>query len=193
MNDGIGQVLAALEKSGQAKNTIVVFTSDNGGDLKHAANNGQLRDGKGTLYDGGIKVPTSIRWPGKTQAAKSDFRALTMDLIPTLADLCSVPIELKIEGRSLKPLLLTGKQPAFERPEFYMWLQKTTKQAMQQGDWKIIREDISSAAQLYHLKNDPLEANDLASKEPERLKQMIAALDAQLAAAQLVPWQQPGK
>ncbi len=193
MDDGIGQVLAALEKSGQAKNTIVVFTSDNGGDLKQAANNGQLRDGKGTLYDGGIKVPTSVRWPGKIQAAKSDFRALTMDLIPTLADLCGVPIELKIEGRSLKPLLLTGKQPAFERPEFYMWLQKTTKQAMQEGEWKIIREDIKSPAELYNLKTDPLEANNLAAKEPERLQKMTAALDAHLAAAQLVPWQQSKK
>ncbi len=193
MDDGIGKVLAALEKSGQAKNTIVVFTSDNGGDLKHAANNGQLRDGKGTLYDGGIKVPTSIRWPGKVQAAKSDFRALTMDLIPTLADLCEVSIELKIEGRSLKPLLLTGKQPAFERPEFYMWLQKTTKQAMYEGEWKIIREDIKSPAELYNLKSDPLEATNLADKEPERLQKMTAALDAHLAAAQLVPWKQPKK
>jgi arylsulfatase A-like enzyme len=193
MDDGIGKVLAALEKSGQAKNTIVVFTSDNGGDLRFAANNGALRAGKGTFYDGGIKVPTSIRWPGKIQAAKTDFRALTMDLIPTLADLCSVPVDLKIEGRSLKPLLLTGKQPAFERPEFYMWLQKTTKQAMYEGEWKITREDIKSPAELYNLKTDPLEANNLAAQEPERLQKMTAALDTHLAAAQLVPWQQPNQ
>lgn len=191
MDHGIGQVLAALEKTGQAKNTIVVFTSDNGGDLRFEASNGSLRAGKGTLYDGGIKVPTSVRWPEKIQAAKTDFRALTMDLMPTLADLCEVPIEIKIEGRSFKPLLLTGNQPAFERPEFYMWLQKTTKQAMQEGEWKIIRDDIKSPSELYNLKTDPLETNNLASKEPERLQKMTAALDAHLAAAQLVPWQKP--
>jgi arylsulfatase A-like enzyme len=185
--------LRPWKKAGQAKNTIVVFTSDNGGDLRFAANNGALRAGKGTFYDGGIKVPTSIRWPGKIQAAKTDFRALTMDLIPTLADLCSVPVDLKIEGCSLKPLLLTGKQPAFERPEFYMWLQKTTKQAMYEGEWKITREDIKSPAELYNLKTDPLEANNLAAQEPERLQKMTAALDARLAAAQLVPWQQPNQ
>lgn len=193
MDDGIGQVLESLEKSGQAKNTIVVFTSDNGGDLKHAANNGKLRDGKGNFYEGGIKVPTSIRWPGKIQAAKTDFRALTMDLIPTLADICEVPIDLKIEGRSFKQLLLTADQPAFDRPEYYMWLQKTTKQAMQLGEWKIIRDDIKSPAELYHLKTDPLEAENLATKEPERLKQMTTALDAHLAEAQRVPWQRPNK
>jgi arylsulfatase A-like enzyme len=102
-----------------------------------------------------------------------------------------VPIELKVEGRSFKQLLLTGSQPAFDRPEHYMWLQKTTKQAMRLGDWKIIRDDIKSPAELYDLKNDPLEANDLASKEPERVKQMSAVLDAHLAAAQSVPWKAP--
>jgi arylsulfatase A-like enzyme len=193
LDHGIGQVLAALEKNGQLENTIVVFTSDNGGALKFGANNGPLRGGKGTFYDGGIKVPTSIRWPGKIPVAKTNFRALTMDLIPTLADLCEVPIDLKIEGRSFKKLLLTGSQPALERPEFYMWLQKTTKQAMQLGDWKIIRDDIASSAELYNLKTDPFETTDLASKEPERLAQMVTALDAHLASAKKVPWQRPRK
>jgi arylsulfatase A-like enzyme len=193
MDDGIGRVLAALQKSGQDKNTIVVFTSDNGGDLKHAANNGPLRDGKGHFYEGGTKVPTSIRWPGKIPSAKTNFRALTMDIIPTLADICEVPIESKLEGQSFKQQLLTGKQAAFDRPEHYMWFQKTTKQAMRIGDWKIIRDDITSPAELYDLKNDTLEANNLAGKEPERLKQMTDAMDAHLAAAKLIPWQAPAK
>lgn len=193
MDDGIGKVLAALEKNGQDKNTIVVFTSDNGGALRFAANNGPLRDGKGHFYEGGTKVPTSVRWPGKIPAAKTGFRALTMDIIPTIADLCEVPIELNIEGRSFKQQLLTGKQSAFERSEHFMWLEKTTKQAMRLGDWKIIRDDIQKPAELYDLKNDPLEANNLAAKEPERLKQMTAAMDAHLAAAKLVPWQAPAK
>lgn len=118
---------------------------------------------------------------------------MTMDIIPTIADLCEVPIELKIEGRSFETLLLTGKQPAFERPEHFMWLEKTTKQAMRLGNWKIIRDDIKSPAALYDLKSDTLEANDLAAKEPERFKQMADAMDAHLAAAQLVPWRKPNK
>jgi arylsulfatase A-like enzyme len=74
-----------------------------------------------------------------------------------------------------------------------MWLQKTTKQAMRLGDWKIIRDDIASPVELYNLKTDTLEANNLSAKEPERLKQMTDAMDAHLAAAKLVPWQAPAK
>ncbi len=110
-----------------------------------------------------------------------------MDIMPTMADICEVPIESKLESRSFKQQLLTGKQPAFDLPEHYMWFQKTTKQAMCLGDWKIIRDDIKSAAELYDLKNDSLEANNLAAKDPERLKQMTDAMDAHLAAAKLIP------
>jgi arylsulfatase A-like enzyme len=194
MDHSIGQVLDTLKKTGQYENTIVVFTSDNGGDLNFGASNGNLRSGKGSFYEGGVKVPTSIRWPGKISAKQtSTFHALTMDLIPTLADLCQVPIDHKIEGLSFKKLLLTGNQPAFDRPEFYMWLQNTTKQAMRLGEWKIVRDDIGATVELYHLKNDPLETTNLAVAEPERLKQMTKTLDAHLAAAKEVPWQRPGK
>jgi len=194
LDHGIGEVLEALEKSGQAENTIVVFTSDNGGALRFGASNGDLRSGKTHVYEGGIKVPTSIRWPGKIKPEKrTDFRALTMDLIPTLADLCGVPIAHPIEGKSFKPLLLEGAQPAFDRAEFFMWFQRTNKEAMRQGDWKLVRDEAGSPFELYNLKNDPLETTDLANAEPQRLEEMTKALEAHLAAAKEIPWQRKKK
>lgn len=193
MDDGIGRVLGALEKTGMDKNTLVVFTSDNGGDLRFAADNGPLRDGKGHFYEGGIKVPTCVRWSGKIAAVKTDFRAMTMDILPTIADICQIGIGLEIDGRSFKQQLLTGKQEEINRPMHHMWLQKTTKQAMRLGDWKSIRDDIGDPVRLYHLKADPLETKDLAAVEPDRLKRMTAAMDAHLAAAKAVPWQAPGE
>jgi arylsulfatase A-like enzyme len=192
MDHGIGEVLEALDDLGQRKNTIVVFTSDNGGALQFGANNGSLRSGKGHIYEGGLKVPTCIRWPGHIEAGRTtDFRALTMDIIPTLADLCGVPINHEIEGRVFTQLLLTNKTSGFNRPNFHMWLQKTTKETMIDGDWKLVRDEAGKAYELFSLKDDPNETTDLAAKEPERLQKMSEALEAHMAEAQLVPWRKP--
>jgi len=83
MDDGIGKVLAALKAAGLEENTLVVFTSDNGGDLPPGAFNGPWRAGKGTLYEGGIRVPAAIRWPGQVQpGSQCDRTSLTMDVVP---------------------------------------------------------------------------------------------------------------
>jgi arylsulfatase A-like enzyme len=192
LDDGIGKVLEALDDLGLAENTIVVFTSDNGGSLRHGALNGPLREGKTTFYEGGIKVPTCVRWPGKIKEAQTtDFVALTMDILPTLADICQVPIEHKIDGRSFKPLLLEGAQEPFTEPVFFTWLQGWTKEALRDGDWKLVREAPEGPYELYNLKTDPYETSDLAAQEPQRLEAMKASLAAHRSEAAKIPWRRP--
>ena len=192
LDDGIGKVLKALDDLKQSDNTIVIFTSDNGGKLHYGASNGPLRSDKTHVYEGGIKVCTCARWPGRIKAGQqTDFVALTMDIIPTLADICGVPIKHEIDGRSFKKLLLEGTQEQFEHPVFHMWLQRGTKEAMRHGDWKVLRDRPGTPFELYNIKKDPYEKTNLAKQEPKRFKEMVAALESHMKAAKRVPWQRP--
>jgi len=192
LDDGIGKVLASLDALGLRDRTIVVFTSDNGGKLLYGASNGPLRADKTHLYEGGIKVPTCVSWPGQIKAGQvTDFRALTMDVVPTMADLCGIPIAHEIDGRSFKQLLMEGRQAPFEHPVFHMWLQGESKECMRHGDWKLVRDKAGTPFELYNLSEDPCEKHNLAAAEPERLRQMTGVLEAHIARARRVPWKRP--
>jgi len=192
LDDGIGKVLKSLDALGMRENTIVVFTSDNGGALHHSASNGPLRSGKTHIYEGGIKVPTCVRWPGKIKPKQTtNFIALTMDILPTMADICKVPINHTIEGRSFKQQLLEGNQPPLDRPVFHMWFQRTAKETMRHGDWKLVRDKQGTPFELYNVKKDPYEETNLAEREPERLAEMTKVLEAHIKAANSVPSQRP--
>jgi arylsulfatase A-like enzyme len=116
MDDGIGRVMKTLADTGLADNTLVVFTSDNGGQLDVGANNGPLRDGKQSMYEGGLKVPCCAVWPKHISPGSSTDRvALTMDLFATICDVVGVSIEHKIEGRTILPTLLGNQQPPQRR------------------------------------------------------------------------------
>ena len=111
MDDGIGQVLRTIRKqvSDGGRPTVVIFSSDNGGQLSVGANNGPLRDGKQSVYEGGIKVATCATWYGSDRiksGATTDFRAMSMDLFPTICDLAGATVKHSIEGRSIVPTLL---------------------------------------------------------------------------------------
>ena len=192
LDDGIGQVLHSLEALGQQDNTIVIFTSDNGGKLHYGASNGLLRSDKTHVYEGGIKVPTCAKWPARIKAGQTtDFSALTMDIVPTLADLCGVAIQHAIDGRSFKQLLLEGHQKPFGQPVFHMWLQGETKESMRHGDWKLVRDKAETPFELYNIKKDPYEKMNLAQQQPERLNEMISALESHMREAKRVPWKRP--
>ncbi len=110
LDDGIGRVLRTLHDNGQADRTLILFTSDNGGQLSAGANCGNLRGGKQDMYEGGIRVPFGASWPGHIPAgSRSDVVALTMDLFPTICEAAGVPVEHPIEGRSLLPVLTGAK------------------------------------------------------------------------------------
>ena len=113
LDDGIGKVIAALKASGQYDNTLIVFSSDNGGHLPSLANNGPTRDGKQSMYEGGLRVPTAMVWPGKIKAGSVSGQVnLTMDLFPTLLEVADTQPAQPLEGRSFLPTLMGQASPA---------------------------------------------------------------------------------
>ena len=196
MDHGIGKVLAALEKTGQAGETLLIFTSDNGGQTSVGANNGPLREGKGTVYEGGIKVPTLASWPGKIAPGSACQRvSLTMDILPTLLEALSITTEEPFDGASFLSELL-GKKRAEPGREVYFIRREggtayggKTIEALRRGKWKLLQNSPFKPLELYDLETDPLEANNLAGKERGVFRDLSARLRRELQRYGTVPWQ----
>ena len=196
LDDGIGQVIQALKDSGQYDNTIIVFTSDNGGLLRDAANNGPLRDGKQSVYEGGLKVPTVMVWKDKILAGSStDYKALSMDLFPTLVQAAGLKTTHPIEGKSFLPTLLGQEQSDTNRPLFFSRREGGSRyggltiQAVQLNDWKLLQNSPFAPQELYNLAEDPAEENNLIDTEKEKFRELNALLRKHLQEAGKVPWQ----
>ncbi|MEZ6132047.1 MAG: sulfatase-like hydrolase/transferase [Planctomycetaceae bacterium] len=196
MDDGIGKVLDALSATGKAKNTIVVFTSDNGGQLDVGANNGPLRDGKQSVYEGGLKVPTAIVWPDRIRAgAVTEFQAMSMDILPTLFDAADITIPHPVEGRSFLPTLLGRSQEKLRQQSFFCRREGgqryggKTIDAVIDGPWKLLQNSPFEPLELYHLDNDPLEQNNLGESNKAIVNRLSAALRLQQQRGGQVPWQ----
>ena len=196
LDAGIGKVLHTLELTGLEKNTVVVFSSDNGGQLSAGANNGPLRDGKQSVYEGGLKVPTCVCWPGKiTPQTVTDFRALTMDLFPTLTEIAGMEFQHEIDGKSFLPTLLGKEQNElrdywyFRRREGGMRYGRKTIEAVIHGDWKLLQNSPFAPMELYNLKDDPKEQRDLFRKERKVSRQLAKQLRKQIQKYGSVPWQ----
>lgn len=185
VDDGVGELVALLRKLGLDRNTLIVFCSDNGANRN--GNNGPLAGFKGSLWEGGHRVPGIAWWPGRIAPGTSDQTALTMDLMPTLLDLAGVepPEGRKLDGVSLAPLLLEGK-PLPERTLFWGF---RNQYAVRQGPWKLMvrpagpargatAKEPTARASLFHLGDDLGERHDLATQHPDRVEQMLAALAA---------------
>jgi len=198
MDDGIGKLLNTLSETGVADDTVIVFTSDNGGQLNVGANNGQLRDGKQSMYEGGLKVPTCVVWPNVIAAnTTTNSRALTMDLFPTLCEIAQTYIPKTVDGISLLPTLL-GKTQLTENRDFFFHRREggtryegLTTNAIRRGEWKLLRNSPFSPLELYNLATDPLEQTDLATKNPKQFRELSAALRVQIQRGGAVPWQPP--
>jgi len=200
MDHGIGRVLKRLDDNLQSENTLVVFTSDNGGQLNVGANNGPLRDGKQSVYEGGIKVPTIVRWPGKIEAnSRTNFRSMSMDIFPTVLAAANVKIPngLSLDSRSFLPTLTGNEQEPlreywfFRRREGGNRYAGKTIEAVRWGDWKLLQNSPFSSLELYNLKNDPLEEKDLSKKAPRIFNQLSAELRKEIQRYGTVPWQKP--
>lgn len=198
MDDGIGQVMKCLDETGQAENTLVVFTSDNGGQLNVGANNGSLRDGKQSVYEGGLKVPCGIRWPGKIKpGTESAFRAMSMDIFPTVCDAAGVEIsaELSLDSRSFLPTCFGEVQESlrelwfFRRREGGNRYGGKTIEAVRRGDWKLLQNSPFAPLELYNLKQDPLEEKDLSKAAPKIFNELSAELRKEIQRYGAVPWQ----
>ena len=199
MDHGIGQVLDTLKQSGLDDNTLVIFWSDNGGQLNIGAANGPVRDGKGTVYEGGIRVPAIARWPGHIPAGTTSNRVvLTMDVAPTLCELAGTPAAPEIDGQSLVPTFEDTTQPPRQGDLFFgrregggIFGRGGTIECVRRGDWKLLRSKPGGPLELYNLVTYPLEQKDLAVSEPAKLKELTDALNAQLARYAQVPWKPP--
>jgi arylsulfatase A len=180
MDANVGRLMAALEKAGIAHNTYVIFTSDNGGSRPFVA---PLRGGKGTLYQGGLRVPSAICGPGIKPGQTSDAITLSMDWFPTVMDLARVkpPDSVELDGVSLAPLL-TGQSPTLDRDLFWhfpCYVGNTGPcSAIRSGDWKLIEFFESGKIELYHLASDPGESKDLQADEATRSSELLAKLHA---------------
>ncbi|REJ97931.1 MAG: DUF4976 domain-containing protein [Planctomycetota bacterium] len=191
LDDSVGRVLDKLDERGLTDNTLVIFLSDNGGhvmpfDGKQVTDNAPLRSGKGSLYEGGVRVPLIVRWPGVTTAGDAcDEPVCVMDLVPTIGAAVQ-PGESKAwsvpDGQSLAPLLKNATATLdrdalyFHYPHYY----PTTSPvgAIRQRDWKLLEYFEDDRVELYNLKDDQGEAHDLAAKHPKRAKQLRDKLHA---------------
>jgi len=194
LDDGIGKVLMVLKETGLSGNTLVVFTSDNGGQISVGANNGPLRAGKGDMYEGGIRVPACAAWPGKIEpGSKSDRVALTMDLFPTICDAAGAKIEHKIDGTSVLPTLIGESQPSEDR--FLFWVRREggnyggrAYYAARYGDFKLLQNTPFEPLLLYNLKDDPQEKTPLDREHPMYNK-LFSALQAHITESGAIPYQ----
>ncbi len=196
MDHGIGQVLRSLQSSGLAGNTLVFFVSDNGGQLNVGANNGPLRGGKGSMYEGGLRVPAIASWPGSVgPGTTSEYVALTMDIYPTILEAAGIELTHYIDGVSFLSAL-TGKDHHaqdrylfFSRREGGLRYNGKTIEAVRHGPWKLLQNTPFSPLELYNLGADPMETIDLADTEPQVLSRLAAALRRYAQEAGKVPWQ----
>jgi arylsulfatase A-like enzyme len=195
MDYSIGRVLDSLEKLGLAKNTLIVFTSDNGGKLRFGADNGELRADKTNMYEGGLRVCTSVTWPGKIKSGTiSTFEAMTMDFMPTLIAASQIDYTGHMDGKSFLTELLKGNQPEYKnRKKFYTWLQRYKKHALRMGDWKLVKNAQNSKYELFNLKSDPFEKKDLSKEFPEKFSEMHKAMTDYLSKANKVNWKRPSQ
>jgi arylsulfatase A-like enzyme len=183
LDEGIGRILTRLETLKLTEETIIVFTSDNGGLLSSTTNLG-LRAGKGSAYEGGVRVPLIVSYPPRIKAeSTSDVPAMSIDLVPTLVELCGLPEEEswpKWDGVSISPALTqTGdvqREGLYWHYPHYHPGGATPYGAVRAGDWRLAEWYEEGRVELYNLKDDPEETIDLAASRPEKRDELLAML-----------------
>jgi arylsulfatase A-like enzyme len=188
MDTAVGQVLDTLDELGLADDTVVIFMSDNGGlstSEGHPTSNLPLRAGKGWLYEGGIREPMIIRWPGAgASGVVCNVPVTSTDFYPTMLDIAGLPLrpEQHVDGVSLTPLLKQSGTLA-DRPLFWHYPHYGNQggspgAVIREGDWKLIEFFEDDRVELYNLAEDIGEQNDLAERYPDRVNQLREALHA---------------
>jgi len=173
LDQNIGRILDYLEETGERGNTLVVFTSDNGGKAANGGNNGPLRGHKGQVYEGGIRVPFIVSWPDVLPRGEVlNVPISTLDMLPTFAAVAGVEPEGKpLDGVNVMPWL---RGMASGRPHEVLFWERAEQRGMLEGDWKLIRRNQNSSWQLFDLSSDIDESDNLAGEYPERVEAMRA-------------------
>lgn len=198
LDAAVGRVLAALDDAGLGRDTLVVFTSDNGGSLPHGQRNDPWRGGKQQHYDGGLRVPFAVRWPARIAAGqRTDHAGQSFDIFPTVLDLAGVPAPSGIDAVTLAGVL-RGERPDTSTREMYFVRREggaafdgQAYHALIRGPWKLLRNSPYSPLELYHLDRDPRELTDLAAAEPAVFQELKGVLQRRIQRAGAVPWQAP--
>ena len=191
LDENVGRVLRRIDDLKLTDHTVVILTSDNGGvdfstaksDNRPPTSNAPFRSGKGTLYEGGLRVPLIIRWPGRTKAGSECAAQVTsQDFFPTLADALGQTEVPRHDGVSLLPLLENPKASLnrealfWHYPHYYPRM--TPASAIRAGDWKLIQYYEDNRLELFNLKTDPAETKNLAATQPAKTKALRKKLDA---------------
>ena len=195
MDDHVGRLLDAVDALGLADDTLVIFFADNGGSPLTGANNRPLRGSKYILFEGGLRVPFMVRWPGRMPPGKMyPHRVSSLDILPTCLEAAGVdaPADVRLDGATLLAALGTGEPaPSSSRPMFWHFGKDW---AVRDGDWKLVRtSDYTSrkptsqilqgpktgmATRLFNLKDDPAEQKDVSGANPEVVRRLTGLYEA---------------
>jgi len=188
LDHNVGRLCTTLDSLGITDNTIVVFYSDNGGS-EPVTDNFMIRGGKGTPYEGGIRVPLIVKWPGKVKAgSRTDFPITGVDFYPTLLSIANGKVDVPLDGVDVSSVFL-GKKKEINRDLFWhfpAYLQSykhsgkdfraTPYSIIRSGDWKLIYYYETKSSELFNLKDDLMEAHDLSNKYPHKKKELEGKL-----------------
>ena len=181
MDASVGALIEALKANGLEDNTLVVFTSDNGGYLNYGSlfsnisSNGQFRGQKVDLYEGGHRVPFIASWPGRIPAGSvTRETAHSNDLALTFARIADIDLATQVfDGVDLAPVIFEEK----ELPARSLYWRSRSHRAVRSGPWKLVAERNGGQSKLYHLDKDPGETTDLSSQHPDRVRELDLAWD----------------
>jgi len=184
MDRAVGRMMAALDELGLSERTVIIFTSDNGGLQDYATDNAPLRAGKGYPYEGGIRVPLIIRWPGVVQAGiERDVPVTSVDFFPTICEITGLdhPSGREIDGKSLVPLL--NQEGPLRRGAIFWHFPHyrgniVPYSIIRKGDWKLIKRYEGKPFELFYVKEDLSEEDELSELIPGKVKELDADLSA---------------
>jgi arylsulfatase A-like enzyme len=195
LDQSVGQLLRKIDALGLRENTVVIFTSDNGGlhvpEGRHekVTHNRPFRAGKGFVYEGGLRIPLIVRWPGKIPAGSvTDIPVMNTDWTPTFVEIAGRFRINNLDGLSLMPIF--EGEPGDRRRQFFWHFPHYTNQggspagAMREGDWKLIEHYEDGRLELFNLENDPGESSDLSKTESQRAENMRTEFHQWLRAVQ---------
>jgi arylsulfatase A-like enzyme len=196
LDHGIGLVLDTLRESGQADNTLILFTSDNGGQISAGAFNGPYRGGKQDMYEGGLRVPFFAAWPSHiVPESTSDEIALTMDLYATVTEVAGAEVKHEIDGRSILHVLDGKAETMGERP--FVWMRREggiryggqCYYGYRDGPWKLMQNTPYSPLELFNLEKDSAELSNVIEQNGEVARRLSQQLSQHIQQAGKLPWQ----
>ena len=175
LDSAVGRVVEELERQGLRKKTLIIFFSDNGGDITKGSTNLNLREGKGTVFEGGIRVPAAMNWPGVLAVGqKSEQFLCVADLFPTILDVTGVKMAStpSFDGKDIWPALKEARTT--EHPVFFMGNKEI---AIFRPPWKLItsRQGQGASPMLFDVVSDPSEKNDISAQQPEIVQELTQA------------------